>query len=105
MVEIQSVFTILKEASTSKARAPAPKAGSKAAKAETELARRVVLDTVELSSGKMVNLNRGRELANEFRSKPVDEDFVADLRKAMEDIFRINRLFRETVRASFKIGA
>ncbi|MCR4377925.1 MAG: hypothetical protein NUV50_07515 [Rhodospirillales bacterium] len=60
-------------------------------------------DTVTLSEGgqKIVNLGRGQELADQVRTAPADETFGATLRKASEDIFRIARLFGETLRASF----
>ncbi len=78
---------------------PQPDSGGKPASAD-----RTVHDRVDLSGAGqgMVNLARGQELASEIRSKPIDESFVADLRKAMEDIFRITRLFTESIRASFK---
>ena len=60
-------------------------------------------DTVTLSEGgqKIVNLGRGQELADQVRSAPTDETFSATLRKATQDVFRISRLFGETLRASF----
>lgn len=62
-----------------------------------------VQDTVELSEGgqKIVNLGRGQELAAEIRKAPTDETFADSLRNASKDIFRITRLFSETIRASF----
>ncbi|NQU61723.1 MAG: hypothetical protein HQ512_11385 [Rhodospirillales bacterium] len=66
-------------------------------------AARTVFDTVKLSDGgqKIVNLARGQELAKEFRNAPLDEDYAANLLKAQEDIFRITRLFTETIKAAF----
>ena len=60
-------------------------------------------DTVTLSGSgqKIVNLARGLELAEQARTAPVDEDFAANLFKAQEDIFRITRLFTETIKAAF----
>lgn len=62
-------------------------------------------DTVSLSEEgqKIVNLARGEELANAIRNAPKDsdKDFAATLREAGRDIFRITRLFGETIRASF----
>lgn len=60
-------------------------------------------DTVTLSEGgqKIVNLGRGQELADQVRNAPDDENFSATLRKATQDVFRISRLFGETLRASF----
>ena len=64
---------------------------------------RTVRDTVTLSEGgqKIINLARGREVAEEIRAAPVDKDFAATLAKAMEDIFRITRLFTETIKMAF----
>ena len=66
-------------------------------------AERTIHDTVTLSDGgqKIVNLARGGELAREIRAAPVDKDFTVNLLKAQEDIFRITRLFSETIKASF----
>ena len=60
-------------------------------------------DTVTLSEGgqKIVNLGRSQELAAQVRNAPADENFNTTLRKASEDIFRISRLFGETIRAAF----
>ena len=65
---------------------------------------RAVRDTVTLSVGghKIVNLARGQELAAEIRAAPIDDDFFANLKKAQEDIFRIIRLFGETIKAAFR---
>ncbi|MCH7936241.1 MAG: hypothetical protein IH994_04005 [Proteobacteria bacterium] len=90
--------------------APAPSASKGANKVggtgEPALAERTVGDTVTLSEGgqKIVNLARGRELAEEIRTAPLDKDFVAKLLKAQEDIFRITRLFTETFKAAFLEG-
>lgn len=64
---------------------------------------RTVNDTVTLSGSgqKIVNLARGQELASEIRTAPVDKDFAASLFKAQQDIFRIGRLFTETIKAAF----
>ena len=99
MVEIQSFFTNSKIASTVAGRTPmlAPKAEPKVDEEESRPADRTIHDTVDISGGggKMANLARGRELASEIRSKSVDENFATDLRKALEDVFRIIRLFRK----------
>lgn len=73
--------------------------------ANREIRDREIHDTVELSGGgpKMVNLARGRELAAEIRSKPVDEDFFKFLADAMKDIFRISKLFGETFTTLFRL--
>ena len=65
---------------------------------------RAVHDTIKLSEGgqKIVNLARGQELARQVRTAPVDEDFMANLAKAQEDILRITRLFGETFKAAFQ---
>jgi hypothetical protein len=64
---------------------------------------RTVRDTVTLSDGgqKIVNLARGFELANEFRTKPVDKGFFSSLGRALGDVFRIGRLFLGTIKAAF----
>ena len=82
--------------------APAPRAGEGGGEAAP--AGRAVRDTVTLSEGghKIVNLARGQELAREIRAAPVDKDFFANLLKAQEDIFRIMRLFGETIKAAFQ---
>lgn len=60
-------------------------------------------DTVSLSHGgqKIVNLNRGQELAKQIKSAPVDQDFAENLRKSSQDIFRITQLFTQTVKSAF----
>jgi len=72
--------------------------------ADTKPSSRTVKDTVTLSDSgqKIVNLARGLELAEEFRSKPVDKGFFAGLAKAREDVFRIGRLFAGTIKALFQ---
>jgi len=106
MVEIQSLFANLKTASTVASRAPTPlpKVESKASDEELRPADRAIHDTVDISGdgGKMVNLTRSRELANEIRSGSADENFAADLRKALEDVFRITRLFKEAIQTAFQ---
>lgn len=108
MVEIQSLSSGTKGTSTVGRRAPTPlpKGDPKAGLEEPGLAGRTIHDTVDISGdgAKAVNLSRGRELASEFRSKSADRDFATDLRKALEDIMRITRLFRESIKAAFKTG-
>jgi hypothetical protein len=72
--------------------------------ADTKPSSRTVKDTVTLSDSgqKIVNLARGLELAEEFRSKPVDKGFFAGLAKAREDVFRIGQLFAGTIKALFQ---
>lgn len=84
--------------------APAPAAGKDEGAGEAAPAGRTVRDTVTLSDGghKIVNLARGRELAGEIRAAPVDKDFAAKLMQALADIFRITRLFTETIKAAFR---
>ena len=81
-----------------------PSASSKAdaTKAPTALDR-TLQDTVELSAGaeKIVNLNRGAQLAESVKDAPVVKDFAITLRQATEDVFRITKLFGQTVRALF----
>lgn len=62
-----------------------------------------VNDTVSLSEGgqKIVNLNRGNDLAANMRKAPLDDSFQDSLRKATQDIMRISRLFGETIKAAF----
>lgn len=81
----------------------APKSTTKTT-TETAASRAdAIHDTVTLSEGghKIVNLSRGQELAKQIRTAPADENFSATLRKASQDIFRITRLFGETLKASF----
>lgn len=57
-------------------------------------------DTVNLSGGHdIVNLARGTELADQMRNAPVDETYASDLFNAGQDVFRISRLFNETLKA------
>ncbi len=95
MVEIQANFATYKAIST-----VAPKAEPKTGEAVERSADRTIHDTVDISGGggKVANLARSRELANEIRSRPVDENFATELRKALEDVFRITRLFKESLR-------
>ncbi|OEJ64681.1 hypothetical protein [Magnetovibrio blakemorei] len=60
-------------------------------------------DTVSLSAGgeKIVNLNRGQELSQQIKNAPVDKDFAENLRKSTEDVFRITKLFTQTVKSAF----
>ena len=85
---------------------PLPKAETKASE-ELRPADRTIHDTVDISGdgGQVVNLTRSRELANEIRSRSADENFVTDLRKALEDVFRITRLFKEAVKTAFQTRA
>jgi len=61
------------------------------------------LDTIELSEGgqKIVNLQRGVDLAEEIRNKPVDQGFAKFLSDSLADINRIANIFRGTVRSLF----
>jgi len=103
MTEIRDFFTNLfifrQRAFDGKAAAPSADKSPE----NTALAERTVLDTVTLTEGgqKIVNLARGRELADQIRSAPVDENFAANLVKAQEDILRINTLFTETIKTAF----
>ena len=83
--------------------APSPSTSKGEGTGEPARGEHTVGDTVTLSEGgqKIVNLARGRELAEEIRAAPVDKDFTANLFKAQEDIFRITRLFTETFKAAF----
>ncbi len=83
--------------------APSPSTSKGGGTGESALAARTVGDTVTLTEGgqKIVNLARGGELAKQIRAAPVDKDFAANLLKAQEDIFRINLLFSETIKALF----
>ncbi|MBL6946059.1 MAG: hypothetical protein ISR47_05435 [Rhodospirillales bacterium] len=64
---------------------------------------RSIHDTVDLSAEgqKAVNLAQGEKLADEIRYAPTDESFADKLEKAREDIFRIGRLFLETLKSSY----
>jgi len=56
-------------------------------------------DTVKLSGGHdVVNLARGQELAKQMRDAPVDDAYARDLFDAGQDVFRISRLFNETLK-------
>ncbi len=109
MTEIGNFFTRLFAAYQPPAggTAPAPSASKGASKDEGAgdpvPAGRTVRDTVELSEGgqRIINLGRGREFAKEIRTSPVDKDFAAKLAKALQDIFRITRLFTATIKMAF----
>ena len=104
MTEIRNFFTNLLFARQTAVRAAlSPFARKGESAGEPVPAERTVRDTVTLSVGghKIVNLARGLELAGEIRAAPVDKDFYANLLKAQEDIFRINLLFTETIKALF----
>ena len=95
---------ILAEAGARRAQAPTPKPqAALKGKAAPPADPRTVKDTVTLTDGgqKIVNLNRGNELAAEFRAKPVDKDYLASLSRAQEDVRRIGQLFAETIKALF----
>lgn len=64
---------------------------------------RAIHDTVSLSAGgeKVVNLKRGAELGNEIGNAAIDKNFADKLSQATDDVFRINRLFRQTIRSLF----
>lgn len=64
---------------------------------------RTVNDTVNLSEGgqKIVNLNRGQDLAQELKNAPVDQAFADTLKQGTDDVFRITKLFTETIKAAF----
>ena len=102
MVQIHPVFNYQKP----EAAKPADKV---TAPVDTKLATpagRFIHDTVEISdsANTIINLARDDELGAELRSKsrePVDENFASDLKKALQDIFRITRLFKETIKAAF----
>ncbi len=99
MTEIRNFFANLFIARNPPLRTNAGAAGS----VESLPGGRTFDDTVTLSGSgqKIVNLARGLELAKQARTAPVDEDFAANLFKAQEDIFRITRLFTETIKAAF----
>lgn len=67
-------------------------------------AGRRVHDTVTLSDGaqKVVNLQRGAKLAEEAKSRTVDQDFARFLGDSMADIKRITKLFNGTFMSFFK---
>jgi len=64
---------------------------------------RDIHDTVDLSAEgqKAVNLAHGQALADEILCAPTDDSFAAKLQRASEDIFRIGRLFLESLKANF----
>jgi hypothetical protein len=64
---------------------------------------REVYDTVSLSDGaKLVNLNRGQDLAKEVRSDKTAETLSDRIKQGSSDIERIGRLFREVFGTVFK---
>jgi hypothetical protein len=103
MTEISSLFANPSTARASSA--PVAASSSDADADQTVSSGRTVHDTVTLSEDgqKMINLSRGQELVGEIRSAPVDKDFAAKLTKMMEDIFRITRLFSETIKTAFMV--
>ena len=102
MVDIQSNPDSARAAFVAASGASAAKPAPKAEASDEKTSNRAINDTVELSDGaKIVNLARGHELAEEIRSKPIDENFAADLDKAVNDVFRITNLFKETLKAAF----
>ena len=57
---------------------------------------REVFDTVDLSDGaKIINLNRGLDLANEYRKDKDASTLQERLKQGSGDIARVGRLFRE----------
>ena len=109
MTEIRNFFANLffaRQTAGDGGTAPAPFAG--ASKDEgtgsPAPAERTIRDTVTLSEGgqKILNLARGQELAKEIRAAPADENFKDILSKALDDIYRIIRLFTESVKAAFQ---
>lgn len=69
-----------------------------------DAAARQVHDTVTLSDGaqKIVNLQRGTVLADEAKTRAVDQDYASFLGDAMADIRRIAKLFNGTFSSFFK---
>jgi len=86
-------------AESGRASSPAPQADARAG----DVSGRLREDTVSLSAGgeKIVNLNRGATLEAEIKSAAVDETFADKLRRAVEDVFRVNAIFRQSSRALF----
>jgi len=66
-------------------------------------ASRRIHDTVELSGSaqKIVNLQRGNDLAKEARTRDVDQDFARFLGESMADIRRVSKLFNGTISSFF----
>ena len=87
----------------SKAIKSGPMYASTASQAEEEISQRIARDTITLSEGgqKFVNLERGNELSEEFRNSPVENDVAKILSSALDDIFRVIRLFTETIKTAF----
>lgn len=71
--------------------------------AEAEIKSRLSQDTVSLSADgeKIVNLNRGRNLASEIKSAEVNETFAEKLWKATQDVFRVGKIFQQSSRSLF----
>jgi len=64
---------------------------------------RTVHDTITLSEHgqKIVNLNRASQLAETIQDAPVDKNFAEALKQATDDVFRISKLFTQTIRSIF----
>ena len=109
-INAQSTNTALDKRALDKAASPSsPSSDDEATKATEDTdavdhERRTRFDTVTLSEGgqKTVNLARVNDLADDIRSRPVDENFARKLYRAMQDIFRITRLFSEIIKSAFQ---
>ena len=110
-IDAQSTKTALSGPALDKASPPSsPSSDAEASKATENTdavgdGGRTGFDTVTLSEGgqKIINLARGNELADDIRSRPVDENFARKLFEAMQDIFRITRLFSENIKTAFQL--
>lgn len=80
-----------------------PKKAELSSRSVQDPASRSVQDTVTLSDGghEIVNLARGFELAKEFKSAPVDENYAQNLKQASADISRVSTLFSEVMKSAF----
>ena len=110
-INAQSTKTVLSGPALDKAPSPSsPSSDAEASKAPGNTGSlgdggRTGFDTVTLSEDgqKIVNLDRGNDLADDIRSRPVDGNFARKLFEAMQDIFRITRLFSENIKAAFQL--
>lgn len=107
MIDIQNydVASTLRDAAKSRADAfDSNRASKKDVNQDTASAQgRTVHDTVSLSENgqKIVNLDRAASLAETIKSAPIDKDFATTLKQATDDMFRIGKLFSQTIRGLF----
>jgi|GEM_PF-2017374 len=102
--QLSSVRDAFVQAANAAKPAPARAPASNDAPSKNDAgADRTVHDTVTLSEGgeKIVNLSRGQDLAQQLKEAPVDKAFTDNLKQGTDDVFRITRLFSETIKSAF----